>query len=311
MDIGLTAQALTDVSDVSDRRLMEFRVECKDFLMAALKKLLQKCPLSYSLVRNMSSLDPRQMAKPGNKTLCRAKFKKVVSVMCSAKKVKGDNADEVVQQYSSFLDNIPNYGSEKFVKFSLKNDRIDELLSSCLKEDDTYSKLWDLLQTLLVLSHGQASVERGFSVNKEVEVENLRDQTLVAQRLVCDQVVQAGGVTKVPITNALLVSAAMARQRYESYLEEEKQKKTADEQRKRKNILEEVAVIKKRKIQITKDIASLTKSADDLAEKAEASGNLTLVTKSNAFRRKAKTKQKELTVTEKQLNDKVHEIQDS
>ena len=32
----------------------------------------------------------------------------------------------------------------------------------------------------LTWSHGQASVERGYSVNKEIEVENLREHSLVA-----------------------------------------------------------------------------------------------------------------------------------
>ena len=51
-----------------------------------------------------------------------------------------------------------------------------------------YQKLFKVVQLLLVLSHGQASVERGFSVNKELEVENLANQSLVAQHLVCDHI---------------------------------------------------------------------------------------------------------------------------
>ena len=39
---------------------------------------------------------------------------------------------------------------------------------------------------IMVLSHGQATVERGFSINKEVEVENLKQENIVAQRIVCD-----------------------------------------------------------------------------------------------------------------------------
>ena len=37
---------------------------------------------------------------------------------------------------------------------------------------------------LLLLSHGQASVERGFSVNKEVMVQNLAEQSLISQRII-------------------------------------------------------------------------------------------------------------------------------
>ena len=42
-------------------------------------------------------------------------------------------------------------------------------------------KLWKVVKLLLALSHGQTTVERGFSSNKEVMVENLAQHSLVAQ----------------------------------------------------------------------------------------------------------------------------------
>ena len=53
------------------------------------------------------------------------------------------------------------------------------------------------------MSHGQATVEESFSVNKEVEVENLKELTLVAQSIVCDHVNSLRGVLKVGINQAL------------------------------------------------------------------------------------------------------------
>ena len=47
--------------------------------------------------------------------------------------------------------------------------------------DENHVAFFDLLKILLLLSHGQASVERGFSVNKETEVENLLEHSLVVQ----------------------------------------------------------------------------------------------------------------------------------
>ena len=40
------------------------------------------------------------------------------------------------------------------------------------------------MQLILTLSHGQATVERGFSVNKEVLAPNRQETSLVAMRLV-------------------------------------------------------------------------------------------------------------------------------
>ena len=39
------------------------------------------------------------------------------------------------------------------------------------------------VKTIMVLSRGQATVERGFSIHKEVEAENLKQENIVAQSL--------------------------------------------------------------------------------------------------------------------------------
>ena len=67
---------------------------------------------------------------------------------------------------------------------------------------------------LLVLSHGQATVERGFSMNKQVETENLYEESVVAKRTICDYVSYAG----VDIPNKkLILAATAARQKYSAY----------------------------------------------------------------------------------------------
>ena len=81
------------------------------------------------------------------------------------------------------------------------------------------------MKVLLCLSLDQADVERGFSVNKEVEVENQKERTLVARKLIVDHIRTAGGNIKVPITKEMMSHAKQARQRYRTYLEEQKKKK--------------------------------------------------------------------------------------
>lgn len=81
-----------------------------------------------------------------------------------------------------------------------------------------------MVRKVLLLSHGQASVERGFSVNREIEVENMKERTLVTQRIISDRISYVGGLTNVSITKELLLSASSARQKYRSFLEDEKSK---------------------------------------------------------------------------------------
>lgn len=43
-----------------------------------------------------------------------------------------------------------------------------------MKHDPSCSMLWGVLEVLLLLSHGQASVERGLTANKQIAVNNKR-----------------------------------------------------------------------------------------------------------------------------------------
>jgi len=47
-----------------------------------------------------------------------------------------------------------------------------------------YDILWRVVKSLLVLSRGQAAVERGFSVNKQIEVEILRAESYISQKII-------------------------------------------------------------------------------------------------------------------------------
>ena len=107
-------------------------------------------------------------------------------------------------------------------------------------------------------------------MNKELEVENLANQSLVAQHLVCDHINAVGGILNVSIAQPLLASCSAARKRYERYLEQQRQYKKSEEgSRKRKSLLTEIEELKEKKRRTSVDIDGLIKSADNLAEKAE------------------------------------------
>jgi hypothetical protein len=55
--------------------------------------------------------------------------------------------------------------------------------------------------------------------------------------------------------------------------------------------MDSVDKVKEQRNRLKTDIDSLIKSADDLSEKAEVTGNLTFISKANSFRRTSKEKQ--------------------
>jgi len=48
------------------------------------------------------------------------------------------------------------------VNFDPVRSRVDILMHETMAGKDMYSKLWNVVRMLLVLSHGQAAVERAF-----------------------------------------------------------------------------------------------------------------------------------------------------
>ena len=231
-----------------------------------------------------------------------------MTILSSANRIPVSHCDAVISQYDTFLDNIPTVGSEEFRCYDKKNTRIDEFLMTRM-EGENYHKLRNVLRMVLVLSHGQASVERGFSVNKKVETENLSQKSMVSQRLICEYVNECGGIAQVPISKELLRSASAARQRYRVFLDEQRAaRKTVEESRKRKAALDDLELQKQKRQCLEEDIASLNASAEKLSEKAELPTNSLkeirrLITQANSFRRTAKEKSVELETVKDSIKD--------
>ena len=128
---------------------------------------------------------------------------------------------EVLQQYKNFLSTTVKQEYSRFSAFNKVTDHCGTLCYDLLSNASFYSLLWrSVVQDMLILSHGQAAVEHGFSLNKELEGQNLTEQSFVAKRIICDHVSAVGGISNVEGDKHLLVSASLARQQYMVHLEE-------------------------------------------------------------------------------------------
>jgi len=294
------------------KEVMQFKLECRDFLAAIVKKIMDKAPLKYTLARNLAFLDPREMgatAKEKNLDRCKA----VLRQLNEADRVSDNDVDEIVQQYSHYIDEIVVPRCAEFRNFCVSTSRLDELLFDTMADNTSTHKLWSCVKQLLLLSHGQASVERGFSVNKQIETDNLAEDSFVAKRIICDHVTSVGGLQNIDASDKhLLLAASSARQKYLSYLEEEKKKQECSGRgQKRKQLSDVIEELQKKKRCLQTDIDSLTASADEYAEKAEQTHQVSWITKSNSFRRSAKEKTTEMTALEEQLKQKLQDIKSS
>ncbi|XP_034146780.1 uncharacterized protein LOC117594071 [Esox lucius] len=182
----------------------------------------------------MMCLDPRKMYSSPDE--CLQKLKRLIEKFLLDKQLTGgiSSGDVISLQFEKALSNEAK--SLEFANFQPSVSRVDAFLSQNLS---SYTGLWNFCKKLLLLSHGQAEVERGFSINKEVETCNMSEETVVVQRLICDQVNVCGGVTRVPLTKELISYCSSARSRYRAHLEEEKKKRETEENSKKRKYVEE------------------------------------------------------------------------
>ena len=309
IDLGFTAdkkiKELIAKATVSEKRVLQFQMECKEFLMKVVCKLIAKAPIQYSLVRNINCLDPRNMMSDHDVSI--TKFKRVLTTLENAKKVLEGECDSLLELFRQFIMEAPSSSPSEFKDYDPNNDRLDSFLYLHMGQKRSYQSLWKVVADLLILSRGQASVERGFPVNKQLEVENLQEWSFISQRLAQDHVLSVGGVHAVSISKPLLLSAAGARQKYSLYLDEQKRKKTSEGVKlKRKELVNELDECKKKRRHLEADVDSLVKSADEFAQKAEDTGKLVWITKSNSLRRTAKEKE----MTRKDIEDKILNVVD-
>ena len=98
---------------------------------------------------------------------------------------------------------------------------------------------------ILTLSHGQAAVERGFSINNSLSIVNISEKSLVCKKLLKDHLLSnQQEVHTVPITNQLIRSVATARQKCKKSLEQERKRKRTTLPRKRRLLMKLLSLLK-------------------------------------------------------------------
>ena len=88
-----------------------------------------------------------------------------------------------------------------------------------------------ILKIILIMSHGQASVERGFSLNDSMKQTNIAPETIISKRLIKDYIL-ANKITldKVDITRDMTKAYTKSYMLYVQHLEKERKEKFISEQ---------------------------------------------------------------------------------
>ena len=178
---------------------------CKEVVVVLIEKNQDHCPLKYTIACCAASLSPLSMVN--DKEKCVNYFNRLVNKLYNLKWVTAKDADEAKKEYFKFITAIQSEHKGAFLTFDENKVRLDSFFFYFMHGSTKFRKSWDVFKLVFTLSHGQAAVERRFSVNKELLVENLQQLSLVSQRIVSDYLTDFGKfIIKVALTNALLKS---------------------------------------------------------------------------------------------------------
>ena len=257
VDLGTAANSALNKSKVKDDLKMKFREDCVKILVKLIEKLKERSPLSYGVVCNPVCFLPREMVNHGATSELRAK--NLIQKFYDLKLLSFQEADKAKQEYQAFLTSVAVTDQGKFLSYDMDKNRLNSFLSDYMEGVDKFANLWKVCKIIFTLSHGQADIERGFSVNEELLIENMKQKSLVSQRLVCDQLSDyTNQLHEYKIEKKLFLSCKSVRMRYENHLREESDKKEESQKsKKRKALIDEIVTAKKVRQDLIDCIASL------------------------------------------------------
>ena len=221
--------------------------------------------------------------------------------------MKCPDRDLAKAEYECFLSKKVAIDREKFSSFNISKERVDTFLGSYLNKNDAYKHAWMVMFLVFTLSHGQSQVERVFNINDDIMVENMHNDSLIAQIMVynhrkCNNF-QPHNYEIGQKLRAIVLSA------YSKYklVRDQKEKDTIEsEKQQRSEVVESKIHERERKISSVKStISKLEKDADgcyDNAEKPDVD-MATLLSKGNAFQKSIKEKKIVLNDLEEEVEN--------
>ena len=174
VDIGFAANYKLEQikSSLNSAKILESKKQPGDFLAQLLHHLLEKSPLKYAVVHSTVCLNLVYMRNPAKKSSCESQMDILLQKFVSLGRISARSA-ELEKQYQKFFIVI-DQNQQLFSSFNPTNDVVDTLFLETMGSSDEYGDLWEFVEMFLILFHGLSEVERGFSVNKQLLIENFK-----------------------------------------------------------------------------------------------------------------------------------------
>ena len=268
-----------------------------------IENLSEKSPLNSLFARGTTIFDPKLLLEYSKQKLI-DRLKILLGEFMSLSILTSLHCDAVLSQFNNFVENeVKELKTDSF-KFHPKNDRLDDFYFQHPFVNN-YKDLSFILRVVLTLSHGQASVERGFSFNNFSVKTNMTPATIISRRTIKDHL--TANVLKphtVEITSSLIKASSSARQKYMDELEEaKKQKEKTDAEL--KAVFITIEKLRKKVKTAEKAVALMEEEVTKYMELAEKKSDLSFAKTSNGLKRKGNETKQGIQM----LNDQIAELE--
>lgn len=226
MDFATKVELKKMKSFLSDKQILDFRRDMIMCIIYMAEKLLERSPLKYPFTKSISCFDPKIIVSDVGEATKRCGT--CVQTLTETNRITGPRADTMLKDFKNLCKNVNVLEAMK--SYKRNKTRLDNFWMDVIKLcDKDVSSLIELIKIVFILSHGNAAVERGFSVNSECIVENQIEKSLVAQRQVYDAVLEVGGMENFNIVdhidNKMINAFKNSSWLYKEYLEKQKKEK--------------------------------------------------------------------------------------
>ena len=262
-EVGIGFGASRALAVCSTETKVNFRREAKEIMQTICTKIQERSPLKYPMTKYASCLNPQLIWTQPEE--CKKRFKGVCNTFLDANRITTNAADRAKQSWDNLLSSTDfKLRAKDHCKLSNSDSskRLDVFYRDLLADKDEHADLYEIFKMVLVLSHGNAEPERGFSINKEIIKDNMHERSMVAQRVVHQGITKAGHFIKVNIDKQMLSDVRMASRRRKDYLEAKRMEKTEEEK---------LAETKKRKASALKELQAKKKKVEEEAQQAKRS----------------------------------------
>ena len=218
VDIGIATKSILNKGKVSEKLKMDFQVKCRHICVTVAQKLTEKSQLKYKMTRAQS-----------NRILSERRMTELILILYEAGRLRGASGDRTKAQFTSLYALAET--SQDCKSWDARKDCLDQFYHKVF--DPESKELKEVVKLVLILSHGNAKVESGVSVNGDLLVENMNEDSIVAQRVVYDELrAKRFDISSVEINQTMMRKVRSARTSYSQYLDMKKQ--TASKEQKRK-----------------------------------------------------------------------------